>query len=199
MPRRIITTEPTVEPVTATEAKAYANITHSSDDSLIESLIKAARKKCEQMCNRSFIDTSWTMYLDSFPPVIHLTPLPLDSITSVAYLDSTGASQTLTAVTDYRISNASDGFPPRLTPAYGTSWPSTYDVTDAVTIVYKVGYGAAASSVPDGIKTAIKMLVAHWYEYRTPGMAGAAVNSVPWTVEAILDPFRVPSLAGSLC
>ncbi len=50
-----VTSAPAVEPLTVAEAKAHLRVDHTSDDSYIESLIKAARVTCENFQNRAYI------------------------------------------------------------------------------------------------------------------------------------------------
>jgi hypothetical protein len=69
---------------------------------------------------------------------------PVSSITSVKYLDSTGAEQTLSSAVYTLIS---ESLPPRLVLKTGQSWPATYSADNAVRIRFVAGYGAA-SAVP---------------------------------------------------
>lgn len=196
MSARIITTEPSVEPVSLAEAKLYLRVTNDAQDDVITSLIEAARKYAELYCNRAFIDTVFDQSYDfGFPDVFYLTPVPVDSVTSITYLDEAGASQTLSSSL-YRTDVASE--PGRIEPAYGEVWPTTYPVINAVTVRFKSGYGTAGTDVPEGIRTAIKMLVGMWYEHREPVVTGTIATPIPMTVKALLDPFQLGMFAGSL-
>ena len=156
-------TAPTSEPVTKAEAKLFARIDITDDDDLVDSLIEAARREAEIFTRRSFINTTWDLTLDEFPAEILLPRSPLSSVTSITYVDTSGTTQTLTS-TLYRVDTKS--LPGRITPSYGNTWPATQAVTNAVTVKFVVGYGATAASVPEVIKTAIKMMVNDWYEHR---------------------------------
>lgn len=195
MSAREITTEPTNEPVTTAEAKAYLNLSHSLDDTMIDSFITAARKKCETHCGRAFVNTTYALYLDCFPNIIQLTPAQVNSVSSIVYLDEAGDSQTLSSAlytTDLK------SRPARITPAYGQVWPSTYPQMNAVTVTYVCGFGASAANVPEAIKTAIKMLMGHVYTMRGLVAAGVSVTPIPWTVDAMLDPYKACVFAGAL-
>lgn len=196
MSARIITTEPSVEPVSLAEAKLYLRVTDDAQDDVITSLIEAARKTAELYCNRAFIDTVFDQSYDyRFPDCFYLTPVPVDSVTSITYLDEAGASQTL-AASKYRTDVVSE--PGRIEPAYSEVWPTTYPVINAVTVRFKVGYGTAGTDVPEGIRTAIKMLVGQWYEFREPVITGTIQAELSWTVRALLNPFQLGMFAGSL-
>ncbi|HOW32781.1 MAG TPA: head-tail connector protein, partial [Bacteroidales bacterium] len=55
------------EPVTTEELKAQLRITHSSQDTMLASLIKAARQRAEFYTRRALITSVWDLFLDSFP------------------------------------------------------------------------------------------------------------------------------------
>ena len=92
---------------------------------------------------------------------------PLQSITSITYLDANGVSQIL-APSAYRVDAVSS--PGRVTPAYGTSWPDTYPVSNAVVIRFIAGYGDAAENVPVKIRQWIMAMVGSMNENRETAM-----------------------------
>ena len=56
-----------------------------------------------------------------------------------------------------------------------------------------VGYGDASVDVPEPLRQAIRLLVAHWYDNR--GLTAAGTTFVlPQTVAALLAPYRMLSL-----
>ena len=67
--------------------------------------------------------------------------------------------------------------------AVDDSGNGTLGANAATTIAGTAAYLGKAQ--PDMIKTAIKMLAAHWYENRTPGE-----TDIPMAVKAILGPYR---------
>lgn len=197
-------TGPTEEPVSVSEAKAFIRQDADVDDSLIEMLIRAARQHIDGRdgwLGRALVTQTWDLSLDRFPflidpiglpmlydsitPAIVLPLPPLASITSVKYIDPNGATQTL-ATNAYVVDTASQ--PGRLAPVFGTTWPSTQLVLNAVTIRFVAGYGAA-SDVPEGLKLGIEALVAHWYENREA--VGPSLVPLPMHVDALLAPFRI--------
>ena len=56
-----------------------------------------------------------------------------------------------------------------------------------------VGYGDGALEVPEPLRQAIRLLVAHWYENRGLAAIGT-VTVLPSTVGALLAPYRMLSL-----
>lgn len=116
---------------------------------------------------------------------------PVSSIISIQYYDTTGTLQTM-ASTAYQLDTSSRWG--RLVPAYGSFWPSTRVVPNAVQIVYVTGFGADASAVPEVIKHAIKILVGHWYSLREPAVIGKTVADVPYSFKMLLAAERQPGV-----
>lgn len=183
-----VSVPPAIEPVSLDEMKLHLRVDHDEEDSLIAALITAAREQAEAFTNRAFIEQTLVMKLDTFPDVIKLPRPRLISLTSIAYLDGSGVSQTLSSSL-YRV--GSNHEPARITEAYGQSWPTSYDVEDAVTVTYKAGYGTATTSVPGSIKAAIKLIVESLYENRGELTQGVTVSEIPMTSRALLAPFKV--------
>jgi len=46
----------------------------------------------------------------------------------------------------------------------------------------------------DDVKSAMLLLIGHWYESREAATSGPAVSTVPFGVEAILQPYRIYGL-----
>lgn len=186
-----VKTAPSVEPVTSSEAKLWARISTSSDDAIITSLITAARSLIENITMKTLITTTYYLYLDDFPSDGEIqTPGPLQSVTSIKYQDTANVQQTLNA-SYYNVVTAGErGIIQR---AYNTSWPTVLPYPRSVLIEFKAGYGDAAASVPDALKTAIKVLVAHWYDSREPVFEGQ-IQKVPFHVMALLNSYKTPSI-----
>ncbi|MCG8670206.1 MAG: head-tail connector protein [Pseudomonadales bacterium] len=179
---------PATEVMTTAEAKTHMRVTSSADDTYIDAIVAAARQHTEEYLGRSLIMQTWKLYLDCFPDTIELPRGPVSSVTSIEYLDTAGASQTLS--TDvYRVDLKS--IYPRITTDYGQVWPSTRDVINSVTVTYVTGYGSAASDIPTPIIQAIKLLVGHLYENREATSA-VVIHDVPLAYHYLLSSYRVP-------
>jgi uncharacterized phiE125 gp8 family phage protein len=140
----IISTQPTTEPVSLTEMKLHLKVQSgvTTDDSLISTLITAAREWCEQYQNRAYVSQTITLKLDTFQDVIYLPAPPLISVTNVKYLDANEAEQTL-ATSVYDVFTTPE--PGEIRLAYGQTWPIIYDVRHAVRVTYLAGYTQATS------------------------------------------------------
>ena len=179
-----LVTAPTAEPVTRQEVKDHLRIDSDLEDTHLDLLIKAARQHCENAIHRAFVTQTWRLKLDHVPcgTTITFPNPPLLTVSSFAYVDTSGSSTTWSS-TNYTV--AADADPGRLMLAYNASWPAVRTQPEAITITYTAGYGAA-SAVPQTLKHAVKMLVAHWYENREPVLTGSIVADMPMSVDALL-------------
>lgn len=183
-----VTTGPTDEPVTLAEFKAHQRIDGTDEDDLCGSYIVTARTLCELQARRSFVTQTLQLRLEEWPSCayIRLPRPPLQSVTSVTYVDSAGSTQTLSSG-DYTVDGG--GEPGRIWLAYGKSWPTeTLRPGPAITITYIAGYGAAAY-VPPIYKHAIQLTAGHFYENReeVTMLPGLTVTRLPMGVQALLD------------
>lgn len=180
-----LSTGPTAEPVTLQEALDHCVVSDNSQFGYVNALITKARLWCENYQERQYLTATWKLYFEAFPEEIEIRKLPVQSITSIQYVDTNGDTQTL-ATADYQTDFASEDHPARIKPAYGEVWPSTRsDTYQAVIVTFKAGWTSAAN-VSATIKHAILLLVSHWNEMREP-ISGSAVNRVPCTVESLLN------------
>lgn len=188
------TVEPTQEPVTLVDMKAHLRVDGNEEDDLLRGYVVAARRLAETITKRRFITQTIRVDLDGFPDgeiVIHESPL--QSVSSITYTDTSGNSQTLSSSL-YQVNARTE--PGRIAPAYQQIWPSTRcDDYNAVTVTAVVGYGATPDTVPQGIRLAIKLLAANFYENREPVAVGTVVNEIPLALEPLLWQHRVMELA----
>jgi len=184
-----LVTPPDGEPVSLAEAKLHLRVDVDDDDMLIGSLIAAARQAAETLTGRQMITARWKLVLDAFPcHAILLAKCPVQSVVNIQYLDMSGMSQTLPLI-DYVVDTSCE--PARITPVFGKTWPPTLPQIGAVTIIFDAGYGAA-SAVPEGIKSWIKLRVGSLYAHREEMsiLMRGRIDPLPF-VDGLLDPYRV--------
>jgi uncharacterized phiE125 gp8 family phage protein len=182
------TVDSVTEVVTLTEAKAFLNISHSDDDTLISSLIKAARLWAENYIERSLFTQTWVLTMDKFPPngkVIDLLKGPVASVTTLKYYDVDNSLQTWGS-SNYVLDLNS--IIARIEDVDG--WPSTYDRINAVEVTYVAGE-TDATAIPNDIENAIKMKIADMYEVRQNVIIGNQVNIVGDGSRELLDHYKV--------
>lgn len=98
--RYIETLAGAAEPVTLTEAKAQLKVDYDADDTLINTLISAARQDCENYLYTALINQRRIALFDCFGDLT--TVGPVIAVETVEYLNSLNAWTTVTA-TDYRV------------------------------------------------------------------------------------------------
>lgn len=185
-PRRIkITTQPVIEPVSLDEIKSQLRIDHSDEDSLLESMIVAARIHCEDIARRAFITRTHTAKLDCWPYSIFELPYPpLIAITSIKYTDAEGVEATFSS-SNYIVDTFSE--PGRVALKSSADWPNvTLQDINGIEIIYTAGYGLA-DDVPETYKLAIRAYVGTYYENREQFIVqqGLTAVSLPF-VDALL-------------
>jgi len=138
------------------------------DDALVRALILSATQNIEAQYGIALLEQTVVQTHSAFPassdtPML-LRIAPLLSVTSIAYIDAAGATQTWSAsqYTSGRFNNTAF-----IVPKIGYSWPSGLaKMPNAVTINYDAGYGTKSENIPEPIKQAILLNVGWLYENR---------------------------------
>ena len=151
-------TAPPTEPVSTVEAKRQSNIFHDDDDALIDGYIAAARDHVERYCGTPLATQTVEVKCDGFCDFARLPSAPVQSVTSVVYIDTDGAEQTL-AGSAYELRN--DGLEASIVRKYGQQWPAIQPQS-RITLTAVVGY----SALPASIKHAMLLWIAEAYEQR---------------------------------
>lgn len=178
---------PASEPLDLATAKLHCRVDGNDDDALVTALIVAAREQAEHETGRALVTQTWELVHDSFPEAFELRKSPIQSVTSIKYLDSTtGVEQTL-APADYLLDNARE--PGYVVPGYGKAWPDSYAVPNAVRCQYVCGYGNA-SAVPQAIKQWMLLAIGTMYAQRET-FSGQAYSIPDRFWSGLLDPYRL--------
>jgi len=205
--------EPSAEPVTTDEAKTHSRIDLDDDyqDAYINTLITASRQAVEQYTNRQLITATWKMTMDGFPGnfstgadiwqpyydiaeggVICLPYPPIQSVTSVTYTDTAGDAQTW-ASANYQVDAESE--PGRIAPVANASWPSTQAGTmNTAAITYVAGYGNAAEDVPQELRHALLLILAHLFENREQVVIGQTAIEIPMAARDLMYHYTIPQI-----
>jgi uncharacterized phiE125 gp8 family phage protein len=156
------TVDPTIEPVTLTEAKAYLRLDGTADEDLLTGLIRAARQEVEQATGTALLEQGWRLVLDCWPKngTALLRVHPLREVLSVTLYGSEGEASVLVPE-NYQVDALS-----RPARVHFETAPPALRAMNGVEIDFTAGFGEAGADVPDLLKRAILLLVAHWYEFR---------------------------------
>jgi uncharacterized phiE125 gp8 family phage protein len=189
-----LVTGPTQAAMSLGEAKDHLRETNSEQDGLIVAFIQAAQDFVENSTRRKLITQTLDYTIDYEWPCLplgsyvrHRIELPLmqiASVTSISYLDSSGATQTLATNQYVTALNAPI---PYIEPAYGVTWPDVYCQPSAITVRFVAGTGL--SDVPHSLMQAMRMLLSHFYANREAVSTGN-FSEVPLGVESMLSPYR---------
>jgi hypothetical protein len=169
------------EPVTLAQAKEYARIDGSSEDSLITSLITMARTHCESYIGKCIVLKTVTITSFTYPYQFQMPYGPLTNeanISKCVTLDQNGVETPL----NYQV-NAG-------------LFPKLFILGGAQSYKFKLIYSAGFTTVPEDIKLAIKMMVNTLYERREDFSDLQAIPS-PLGVKALLMPYKTYNWFGA--
>lgn len=139
-----------------------AGATDYDADAYLATLIDRALDIAETETWSKFYTQTWDEYFDGFDAVIRPTLQPIQSVTTVKYLDTAGSEQTL-ADTVYELGKLDGRDVIRL--KYNQSWPACRSHEDVVYARIVVGYGVA-TAIPDAILHAMHLIVASLATHR---------------------------------
>lgn len=181
------------------QAKRWLNLDAdiTEDDELIEGLIKSAREMIERETRVVLIDSIFELTLEEFPcsGEIRLPVQPLIGVIDVQYLGNDGELTTLDAGDWIEVKHDE---PPRIVmhPS-GNWWPALNPRPGNVVVTFRAGYESAGSPqdaerVPSAIKTALQMMLAHWYEHREAVSSDHrnTPTEMPLGAQRLLDSYR---------
>lgn len=205
-----LVTGPAAEPISTADMKTWLRVDGSDEDTLISSLVKAARRAAENYTYRAFITQTWKLTLDYFPArQEHYGGLSggrspsYDAEYPNPYSFDIGGRgdielprppiQSITSIVTYDKDNDSSTYSSsnytvdtalgRVLLNNGAIWPSDLRHSAAIEVTYVAGYGDEKADVPDDIIHAIRAHVQAMYEHR-------GVCAMPEACKALLDAYR---------
>lgn len=197
-----LTTAPQSEPITSDQATAHVRVDSEEDFTYLEELIPVAREYVDSMTGRVSSSCGWKMVTDSWDSafgstawdrkqIISLYRVPLVSVESVKYYAPDATSLTTIDAADYAaiISTEPGGILfLEDVPQVDTTRP------DAIQIEFTAGYSQPALA-PAILRHAVKMMVAHFYEQRTP-VAFASASEIPFGLKTMIENQKVGGWVG---
>lgn len=182
-----LVTAPTVEPLDLDDVKLQVRRTFvTDDDDFLERLcIPAARNEAERATDRQLMTATWDLVLDRFPCAryIELPKPPLQSVTSVTYVDENGDTQTFS---EYLYTVDAPVGPTcargRIHLNYGEVWPTTRCEPNAVTVRFIAGYGDLSDDIPPELRRIMLADVGTMFEHRENLIVGQGytVSEMPF-------------------
>lgn len=195
----ILITGPATEPVTLAEAKMQLKVESSvtTEDTLINNIIKAVREQAEWYTRRVLVDQTWELRQNIFDKaLILLEKTPVRSITSIKYIDLGGVEQTVSDTT-YSLVQGREPYGVQL--GLYLIWPVPRGDQDGIKIRFQAGYyyttgQTVTDNIPGSFKAAILLGIGHLYEHRESVVSGGAFAQLPMGFYDLLDPYRLYSL-----
>jgi uncharacterized phiE125 gp8 family phage protein len=183
----VVTVAASAEPLDTVSAVEHLRAQGAGADSEIARLVSAARAYVENYTGTRLITQTLALRSDDWADLENLPVAPVQSITSISYVDTDGATQTLAgSVYDARLY----GLAPTIVLKFNQVWP-TIQMGSLITVTAVVGYGAAAD-VPSDLIHALRLLLGDFYQFRETAQADQSGSSYPVAapVSAILANYR---------
>ena len=163
-----VTSQPLTEPVTLSDVKIFLRTIvgdDSEDDAVLIPMITAAREFCENATGRALAVQTVTAFPRTFESA-YLPRPPVASFVSAEYKDTNGEVHSL-STDDVVFSNDK---------VYFVNHPSVADLfpVNPIQVTYRAGYTA----LPQALRQAMLMLIAHWYNNREAVQIGSRINEV---------------------
>ena len=169
--------------LTLADAKAQLNVTWTSQDSYIQTLVDAACSHIDGASGqfgRSFNSQTLELRTDTFCDPIRLFYGPVQSITSVKYLDSSGTEQTISSANYVCEGDV-------LSLVSGATWPTPVTQAGAVRVRYVAGDGV----IPAAVMAAAKIMVTDLFEMRASMVGGTKTKvDTSATFDRLMSPFK---------
>lgn len=191
------TVAPSELPIDVVELRDHLRLDVTTEDALLLVYIESATKWIESFTDRQLVTATWQWTRDRFEDEMWVPKPPLQSVTSIQYVDTDGNTQTL-ATSVYRvigtISPGEDSETQgRIVRAFQQTWPGVRDQADAITVTFVAGYGNRGQ-IPDIFRVACMLLATHFYEHRI-GVSDVQMQEIPLGIRDLLWPHRVMQFA----
>jgi hypothetical protein len=203
----VTVTEPSIEPISVIEARDHLRLDDDVDETLVYSLILAARQWGENYTGRSFISRTMQMYLDGFSELdsplwegtrtgIHITNYqnyieiagaPVSAVSSIKYYNDADAVSTW-ATSNYYVDIISE--PQRIVLRDSGTFPTNLRAANGLEINYTSGYGTNRTDVPEAIRVALMQYMTFMYEHRGD-FERFPPPKPPAILKQLLDPYKI--------
>ena len=196
--------------VTDIKRQLRINTSDSTHDTILAVMRDAAIETAKQYLNRSLVNRTLKLSLDTVPYQEDVLPnregittgpyltnrkrevslpfSPLVSVSSVKTYDDDDTATTM-ATSKYYVDTSSAIGPVILRT--GETRPDMLRVGNALEITYVAGYGVAATDTPTSIRQGALILAAHLFENPDLVVRGEGVTQIPSLVNACWNPHRM--------
>jgi hypothetical protein len=203
-----ITTAPSSEPLALSDVKSYLRVSGSAEDTIISTMIEAARTVCEEFTGRALITQTITFTLDvasdtsgplwegvrtgpdlrRYRDYISLPKPKVQSVTTVKTFAEDDTATTMSA-DKYYVDTSRD--PGRVVLRKGETWPIALRVANAIEVVYVAGYGNAGSDIPAPLKIGMMNHIAFMYDQRGDMKDYQQSMRMPPAIQSLYSSYKV--------
>jgi uncharacterized phiE125 gp8 family phage protein len=182
-------TPPAVEPWTVGEAKEFLRVATDDDDAIIASLIASARGQVEAQARCLLISQTWRIARNAWPADgrLSLRFAPLRAVIAARVFNTAGLATSIDPE-----SFVIDGAGVVSAPPW--SLPPPGRAVAGIELDIEAGFGASPEDVPELLRHAVRILVAHGYDNRGLVAIGGTVAMLPGSVNAMIASYRALSL-----
>jgi len=183
----VLVTPAASSPVSLADAKAHVRVDHDDEDGLIQTYLDAAVAHLDGwsgVLGRALLTQTWRQDFDRFEHCMRLPLWPISEVQSIVWRNTEGQLVTVPQ-DDYALKADALGAFVRFVRGY--SFPRDLCPSDAVAVTFVAGVDAAEILSP--IKSAILLLMAHWYQNRE-AVSASTVTELPMAVNALIAPYR---------
>lgn len=178
----VVTAATAVAALSLDDLRAQVSQPLPDDDRLLLRYLEAAQRVIETRIARPLFPQTRRAWFDGVPGAVVRLSEPATAIVSVTGYSPTDVATTV-APTVYQADVTT--VPARLLLRQGQAWPTALRARQAYAVTYTTGWSVA--DMPESLRLAIALLVAHYYEHRTAAQAGT-LTDLPFGIDALIQP-----------
>lgn len=187
-----LVTAPTDTPIDLADLKSHLRIDHTDDDTMLSAYLSASVAMIDGASGRlkrALVTQTWRQSQPCVngAGVIWLELPPVDTVTSIKYVNAEDEVLTTATLADFDVIKQNHGFAV-VKPKLGKSWPP-YAVTRPDALQVEFTTGDAVADVPEPLKSAIRLLVAHFHLNRE-ATSDLRLREIPLGVDALIEQYR---------
>lgn len=173
-------------PVTLDEVKRHLRIDTDDEDVYLQDLIQASTNHLEAVSGLKLLTQTWRQFFDTPPAdnLLETSLAPVQSVLEMRIYDQNGDAK-LIDLTNVELDTVS--VPVRLWIQENLA---SYKPINGIEIDFLVGFGDLPMDIPDSIRRALLLLIAHAYEFRGAIPASSQPASEPNGFKTLIAPFR---------
>ncbi len=177
---------PSAEALTLAEVKAHLRLEGDDEDALLTALISTARQHLESEIGLCLITQTLRLYLDAWPGdgVIRFAKGPVQAIETILVFNDAGEPVNVTA-TDSLLDGQAR--PARL---WLRQPPEPRQALNGIEVDFVAGFGESGADVPDTLKRAMLIHIAHMFAFRGAIAPADQPAGVPSGYERLIAPYR---------